>query len=161
MVNIILISHGVFCEGLLSSLKMIAGDDYSPEALKEMASYVKKNGLKIYGFTTIAETVDAYREKLGKALDETAGEDGTLVLADIMSGTPYQSAAYLSKTHKIGLVSGMNMPMLLSLALEITEEVTLEEAVKKAASQESWGINGTTFEKGEKKRRAKLSINKN
>ena len=55
MVNIILISHGVFCEGLLSSLKMIAGDDYSPEALKEMASYVKKNGLKIYGFTTIAD----------------------------------------------------------------------------------------------------------
>lgn len=55
----------------------------------------------------------------------------------------------------------MNMPMLLSLALELTEEVTLEEAVKKAASQESWGINGTTFEKGEKKRRAKLSINKN
>ena len=107
------------------------------------------------------ETVDAYREKLGNALDETAGEDGTLVLADIMSGTPYQSAAYLSKTHKIGLVSGMNMPMLLTLALELTEEVTLEEAVKKAASQESWGINGTTFEKGEKKRRAKLSINKN
>ena len=55
MVNIILISHGVFCEGLLSSLKMIAGDDYSPEVLKEMASYVKKNGLKIYGFTTIAD----------------------------------------------------------------------------------------------------------
>ena len=150
MVNIILISHGVFCEGLLSSLKMIAGDDYSPEALKEMATPLFPG-----------ETVDVYREKLGKALDETAGEDGTLVLADIMSGTPYQSAAYLSKTHKIGLVSGMNMPMLLSLALELTEEVTLEEAVKKAASQESWGINGTTFEKGEKKRRAKLSINKN
>ena len=36
-------------------LEMIAGDDYSPEALKEMASYVKKNGLKIYGFTTIAD----------------------------------------------------------------------------------------------------------
>ena len=34
---------------------MIVGDDYSPEALKEMASYVKKNGLKIYGFTTIAD----------------------------------------------------------------------------------------------------------
>ena len=36
-------------------LEMIAGDDYSSEALKEMASYVKKNGLKIYGFTTIAD----------------------------------------------------------------------------------------------------------
>ena len=34
---------------------MVAGDEYSPESLKEMASYVKKNGLKIYGFTTIAD----------------------------------------------------------------------------------------------------------
>ena len=29
--------------------------DFQTEALKEMASYVKKNGLKIYGFTTIAD----------------------------------------------------------------------------------------------------------
>ena len=55
MVNIILISHGVFVKDYSVRLKMIAGDDYSPEALKEMASYVKKNGLKIYGFTTIAD----------------------------------------------------------------------------------------------------------
>lgn len=53
-----------------------------------------------------------------------------------MSGTPYQSAAYLSKTYKIGLVSGMNMPMLLSLALEITEEVTL------GGSREKGGFPG-------------------
>ena len=28
MVNIILISHGEFCEGLLKSLIMVTGDDY-------------------------------------------------------------------------------------------------------------------------------------
>lgn len=33
MVNIILISHGVFCEGLLSSLKMIAGDEFGVRAV--------------------------------------------------------------------------------------------------------------------------------
>lgn len=92
MVNIILISHGVFCEGLLSSLKMIAGDEFGVRAVPLFPG----------------ETVDVYREKLGKALDETAGEDGTLVLADIMSGTPYQSAAYLSKTHKIGGMGARN-----------------------------------------------------
>lgn len=61
MVNIILISHGVFCEGLLSSLKMIAGDEFGVRAVPLFPG----------------ETVDVYREKLGKALDETAGEDGT------------------------------------------------------------------------------------
>ena len=32
MVNIILISHGAFCEGLLASLQMIAGGDYGVRA---------------------------------------------------------------------------------------------------------------------------------
>ena len=46
MVNIILISHGVFCEGLLSSLKMIAGDEFGVRAVPLFPG----------------ETVDAYRE---------------------------------------------------------------------------------------------------
>ena len=33
MVNIILISHGAFCEGLLASLQMIAGGDYGVRAV--------------------------------------------------------------------------------------------------------------------------------
>ena len=36
MVNIILISHGEFCEGLLKSLIMVTGDDYG---IKTLALY--------------------------------------------------------------------------------------------------------------------------
>ena len=41
-------------------LTMMEGksSEYSPEILKAMASYIKKNGLKIYGFTTIANRAD-------------------------------------------------------------------------------------------------------
>ena len=33
MVNMVIISHGEFCEGLLSSLKMIVGDTYGVKAV--------------------------------------------------------------------------------------------------------------------------------
>ena len=137
MVSIILISHGEFCEGLLKSLIMVTGDDYG---IKTLALYP-------------GMTADTYREKLENS-------EGTLILADIVFGTPFQSAAYMSKTHKIGLVSGMNMPMLVAVASERTESSTLKDLIEIATNPDYHGIQGTLFEKGETKRRGKLSINK-
>ena len=126
---------------------MIAGGDYGVRAVALIPG----------------ESPETYREKLMEVMKESKDESdsGTLVLSDIAGGTPFQSAAYLSKDFKMGLVSGMNMPMLLSLALEKNEESTLEELVDKATSASSVGVKGTVFKKGEKKQRAKLSINKN
>lgn len=59
------------------------------------------------------------------------------------------------------LISGMNMPMLLTLALERTEETTLEELGKKAIHSNSIGVKLMQFNEKEKKKRAKLSVNKN
>ena len=147
MVNIILISHGAFCEGLLDSLKMIAGDTYGVRAVPLIPG----------------ESPEAYREKLSLVLDEVhdGSDSGTMILSDIAGGTPYLSAAYLSKTYKIGLISGMNMPMLLTLALERNEDSMLAQMVEKAISSSSIGVKVTLFQEGEKKQRAKLSINKN
>ena len=52
MVNIILISHGEFCEGLLKSLIMVTGDDYG---IKTLALYP-------------GMTADTYREKLDQIM---------------------------------------------------------------------------------------------
>ena len=54
MVNIILISHGEFCEGLLKSLIMVTGDDYG---IKTLALYP-------------GMTADTYREKLDQIILE-------------------------------------------------------------------------------------------
>lgn len=147
MVNVIIISHGAFCEGLLSSLKMIAGDTFGVKAVPLIPG----------------ESPEAYREKLSLVLDEfhANSDSGTIILSDIAGGTPYLSAAYLSKQYKIGLISGMNMPMLLTLAMERTEDITLEQLVEKGISSSSIGVKGTVFKEGEKKQRAKLSVNKN
>ena len=68
MVNIILISHGEFCEGLLKSLIMVTGDDYG---IKTLALYP-------------GMTADTYREKLDQIILENENSEGTLILADIV-----------------------------------------------------------------------------
>ena len=95
-----------------------------------------------------------------RRLAEEGQPEGTLVLADIKCGTPYQSAAYLSKTYKMALVTGMNLPMLLSAVLERDETDTLETISARAADNENYGIERTISGEGVKKQRAKLSINK-
>ncbi|MGM0164480.1 PTS sugar transporter subunit IIA [Enterococcus sp. DIV1059_2] len=145
MVNVVIISHGEFCEGLISSLKMIAGDTYDVKAVP----------------LSPGESPDSYREKLAEVLSGYEDhESGFLILSDIAGGTPYQSAAYLSRQFKIGLVSGMNLPMLLSLTLEKVEEDTLDSLAEKATAKASVGIQSKVFGKGEKRKRAKLSVNK-
>ena len=125
---------------------MIAGDTYGVKAVPLLPG----------------EAPESYREKLKHVLlDYEDQAAGFIILSDISGGTPFQSAAYLSKEFKIGLVSGMNMPMLLSLTLARSDKDSLEELTKKATAEESIGIQSKMFGKGERKQRAKLSVNKN
>lgn len=144
MSNIVLVSHGEFCVGLLSSLKMIAGDTFGIRAVPLIPS----------------ESPESYREKLAQVLSEMDTDQGYVILSDISGGTPFQSAAYLAKDFQIGLISGMNMPMLLTLALGNAAEQTLENLVEKATQESSLGVQGRVIKRGERKQRAKLSINK-
>lgn len=147
MINIILISHGSFCEGLLDSLKMIAGSDFGIQTVPLQPG----------------TTPESYRDELEKALaiNREKEDKRSFILSDIAGGTPYQSAIYLAKDFEIGLLSGMNMPMLLSLVLEYEENSTIEYLVKKHCESGNCGIGGLDFKKGVAKKRAKLSINKN
>lgn len=146
MVGIVLISHGSFCEGLLDTLQMVAGSDY---------------GIKTVSLLP-GESPESYREKLSKVLDENGAIDknGTIILSDIAGGTPFQSAVYLSKKYNIGLVSGMNLPIVLTLALESSSGKTMEKMIEEATAAPAIGVEVQLFEKGGKTNRAKLSIDK-
>ncbi|MFV0380914.1 MAG: PTS sugar transporter subunit IIA [Breznakia sp.] len=145
MLKIILISHGGLCNGLLDSLKMVAGDDFGVQTASLLPGM----------------TPESFRKKLKEKLEIIPKENNILVLSDIAGGTPYQSAVYLAKDFNFGLVSGMNLPMLLSLVFEYESKKTISELVAKHSSPEHCGIKGEDFKKGGKKQRAKLSINKN
>jgi PTS system mannose-specific IIA component len=67
----------------------------------------------------------------------------------------------LAKEFKISVISGMNMPMLLTLALDKNSEKSMEELVNNAITEDSLGVKVQLFKEGERRKRAKLSLNKN
>jgi mannose/fructose-specific phosphotransferase system component IIA len=53
------------------------------------------------------------------------------------------------------------MPMLLTLALDKNSEKSMEELVNNAITEDSLGVKVQLFKEGERRKRAKLSLNKN
>lgn len=139
MIKIVLISHGPFCQGIKKSSEMIAGKSDSLQAVPFLEG----------------ENPEDYRSKLEKVL----GNEPAIVLADLKGGTPYNTALYLSKNHKIRLITGMNLPILLSLLTSRTEKSTLDSLVKIVLKPENHGIELSQIEGN--KHHAKLSLNTN
>lgn len=124
MVGIAVISHGDLCEGILDSVSMVAGSAEQTESIS------LKRG----------ESPDRYRERLKEVLKRLDTGDGVLVLADLMGGTPFNTACVLSEEARVHIVTGMNLAMLISVSLERTEESTLDELAQEAAKAGGNGI---------------------
>ena len=124
MVGIAVISHGALCEGIVDSAGMIAGE------IAQSKTVSLRPGMQ----------PDDYRGRVKDAIEELDDGDGVLVLADIAGGTPYNSCAILMKEmDNIAVVTGLNLPMVVSVTLEREADTPLEALVK--AAQEA-GVEG-------------------
>ncbi|SHJ16690.1 PTS system, N-acetylgalactosamine-specific IIA component [Clostridium cavendishii DSM 21758] len=102
MVGIIVTGHGNFATGLLSSMKLIAGEQQNVVGID----------------FTEQDTTETLEEKLVTAVSNF--ESDVLMLCDLAGGSPFRVAALLknSTTNKnIEVISGTNLPMLLETAL--------------------------------------------
>lgn len=145
MIHILLISHGEMCKGLLNTIEMVVGQQE--------------------GLTTLSlvpgEEPKAYRKRLEAEIVQYETKEGVLILADIKGGTPFNSAVYLGKIYKVGIVTGINLPVAISLILERGNGGKLDDLLKLAALKEAYGIEGIDLSVGRRSKREKLSINKN
>jgi PTS system mannose-specific IIA component len=101
MTNILIVSHGPMAKGMLKSAEMIAGkqdkgvatvclaQDQSPEYLKEI--------------------IEGYLNKWA--------DTETLVLTDLISGTPYNVVGSLMSVYDFRHISGVNLGLLLEALL--------------------------------------------
>ena len=109
MQSILLISHGQMANGIKDSLSMFFG--------KEMPQ-----------LESLALTPDLGAEEFGQMirekLEELESEEGTVIFADMLGGTPFNQAALLLN-EKTDLVVGMNLPMLMDF-LAMREYATVE-----------------------------------
>ncbi|RIL06486.1 MAG: hypothetical protein DCC71_06685 [Proteobacteria bacterium] len=72
------------------------------------------------------QSVDEMRESIAAALRRVEGGEGALILTDMFGGTPSNMGLSFLEEHRVEVVTGLNLPMLIKLAT-MTESKPLEE----------------------------------
>lgn len=131
MTKIILVSHAAFCQGLLESYKMIAGENDCLSALS-----LDMNG--------IAD----FKERITKEVAKKVSDDPVLILCDIKGGTPFNEAynLYLQNPEKIRVISGMNLPMVIETGMQVSNVSDLDQLYDIALNTGKESIEGINEE---------------
>lgn len=116
MIGILILTHGAF------------GDD-----LLKTACGIMHEGEKI-GALNLSRRLDfpTLRKKVSDMIESLQAEHGVLVLIDAYGGTSYNTTLPLMKAYTISLVTGVNLPMVLS-ALTNRHRMALEALAKKVS----------------------------
>lgn len=125
MISIIVIGHGHFASGIVSSLELIAG---------------KQEGITAIDFTTEMTAADVH-ERLSAVLQPKAQ---ALVLCDLLGGTPFKVAATLMEELSettLDVLSGLNLAMLMEAVFARQEQLDLEQTVAKLLTTAKEGIS--------------------
>ncbi len=125
MFGIVVATHGQFGQDMVATLQTILGSSEGIQAIALLPS----------------ESLEDFKKKLEEALKKVdSGNQGALVLVDMIGGTPFNVAMLVAQTHSLQVVTGVNLPMLIKVAtaqdeqnLEIlaleTQKVTREAIV--------------------------------
>lgn len=97
MLGIVVSGHGHFASGLVSALKLLAGE---PEAL-QTADFEARDSIEIL------------EGKLRAAVSALGETDGIVIMTDLQGGSPFNVSMKLAMTdEKLEVVTGTNLPML-------------------------------------------------
>lgn len=132
---VLIITHGKFGVELLKSVEMIMGEQEDANALSLCL------GDSVDDLRNAAERIIVENEKLNK---------DTIVLVDILGGSPSNIALYmLKKYNNIKVITGVNMLMLIEL-FQSRDYGDLDELVEKMINSSVDGIKKIEFsEKGQ------------
>ncbi|MDK6803393.1 hypothetical protein RON38_05270 [Lactobacillus mulieris] len=142
--DILLISHGPFCNGIKKSLEMISGN------MENVTSEEFKPG----------QNPSDFRNILAKRVEDLYNpEKGLIVMCDLKGGTPYNTILYLVKDYpKLKIITGMNLPLLLTIAS--SEDIDLPTILNNKLNIGINLIDKKVIEKGSQ-RHERLSLSKN
>lgn len=116
MIGVLILTHGSFGEDLLKTACGIMHEAEKAAAL---------NLSRRLDFETLRRNVVATIENL-------KADGGVLVLIDAYGGTSYNTTLPLMKEHHISMVTGVNLPMVLS-ALTNRHRLGLEDLARKVS----------------------------
>ncbi len=110
MVGLVIATHGNLAQEILSTAEMVVG----PLPQVEAVAIYAKEGLADLG------------KKLKQAIEKTDSPEGVLILIDIFGGSPATASLSFIDKHKVKVISGVNLPMVLEVATH-REEASLEK----------------------------------
>ncbi len=100
MIGVVVVAHGnIGCE-MVTAVKRIIPD------MKHMT------GLSVES----DDPPDSIRNNVSKSIDRVDDGDGVLILTDMFGGTPSNICLSFLEPHRIEVISGFNLPMLIKLA---------------------------------------------
>ena len=99
MVGVLVVSHGRLADALISSVESLVG------------KLQRIRGVSIWPKDKEEEIKDQIQKKMAEVEDG----DGVVILTDILGGTPTNLSLSLLEDEKIEVVTGVNMPMLMTL----------------------------------------------
>ncbi len=100
MVGVLIVSHGGFAEALISSLQLLVGRQ---QKLRGVSIWPKDQEKEIKG-------------RIRQEIAEVNDGDGVVILTDVLGGTATNLSLSFLENEKVELVTGVNMPMLLTLS---------------------------------------------
>ena len=133
MIGIVIATHGEFGKELLATLQMILGAAEGVQAVSLSPS----------------DSSEAYKGKVEAALAKVDPKGkGSLLLVDMMGGTPFNVGVLVAQTRKLQIVTGVNLPMLIKAATG-REGVELEKLAEETqqVTRESILTTVETFKK--------------
>lgn len=123
MKYVVLVSHGLFAEGLFDALKMLAGkrDDVIAVGLHD------------------GQSADEFAQVFNQAISQVTSDDEIILLGDLIGGSPLTTAMNVIAEHQMSqktlVIGGMNLPLALTTVLmkdafdqECPKEQILNEA---------------------------------
>ncbi|GGP07477.1 PTS sugar transporter subunit IIA [Oceanobacillus neutriphilus] len=117
MKKILVATHGNFAEGIISSIKLILGEQ---ENLHYMNAYLDEVPLK--------EKIKIYFEQ------NTATEDVVIVFTDLFGGSVNQAFLEYIDRENTHFITGVNLPLLLETVM-LNEENVTEEKLKEIVTR--------------------------
>ena len=77
------------------------------------------------------ENLASLQNRINEILQKINNEKGTLILTDMLGGTPCNAAMLLTKIYNIEIITGVNLPMILSAIFTSKVSQTAKELAAK------------------------------
>ncbi len=116
--KVIAVSHGSFSKGLVESVQMLVGE---------------QENLTAYGLYP-ENTVESLTEELERELKAAPEGEEILFLTDLFHGSPFNAVVSLMRDYKFHHITGVNLPLAITILLERDSAASAEELCRKIES---------------------------